>query len=266
MRRFFLTTILSMLSCINVMTARAINIPHSSLEERTSSFCGTNDDWVILGEVTLSNYDSGYEPIIAKLHVREIAKNLIYRVEYQGGFYATIWHGESKTYHVTINGKIYRCDVPVNSTINESKSEKSAIFVGKWVYSGSDWYVDISFINGSYSFRFNPNIAIVSRKEVLNGIEFTYVENKDYSLELDEGEYYYTKGSQYADKGYSPNGTYKYDQEIVYTTATITFSDKAPVYKTVKTHTYYLWREERIYAETDTAYNHPIFSTELTRY
>ena len=248
------------------MTAKAINIPHSYPEEGTGSFSEANDDWVLLGEVTLSNYDSGYEPIIAKLHVREIAKKLIYRVEYQGEFYATIWHGESKTYHVTINGKRYRCDVPVNSTINETESDNSSKFVGKWVFVDSDWYVDISFNNSRYSFRFNPDIAIVSRQEISNGIEFTYVNNKDYSLELDEGEYYFTKGNINADHGYSPNGTYKFDKEVEYITATITFSDKAPIHKPIKTHTYYYWRGKLTYAETYTDYNYPIFSTELTRY
>lgn len=266
MKRTLTTSIFLCLSYMNVMTARPITLPYSVPEERVNAFSEANDDWVLLGEVTLSNCHPGNESIIAKLHVREIAKKLIYRVEYQGEFYASTWHDESSTYHVTINGQTYRCDVPANSTTNETDREKSAKFVGKWMIIDPDWYVDISFHDDRYCFRFNPNIAIVSRQEIANGIEFTYVENKDHSLELDEDEYYYTEGNKCADPGYQPYGKYKHDKEVEFTTKSITFSDKAPILKTIKTHTYYYWREKVIYAETDTAYSDPIFSCELIRY
>ena len=56
------------MSFINVMTADII--PYSYSEGRVNTFSKVNDDWIFLGEVTLSNYSSGYEPIIAKLYVR----------------------------------------------------------------------------------------------------------------------------------------------------------------------------------------------------
>ena len=92
-----------------------------------------DDDWILIGEVTLSNYNNSSETIKANLYAREIAKNLIYRVEYQGSYYATRWHDNSQTYHITINGKTYKCDVPVMSN-GSSSDNKTGLqrYVGVW--------------------------------------------------------------------------------------------------------------------------------------
>ncbi len=269
MRRTFLIAIFTSLSLINVMTAGAIT-PYTIPEERINTFSEVNDDWILLGEVTLSNYYSGYEPIIAKLYVREIARKLIYRVEYQGDFYATSWHDDSKTYHVTINSKTYRCDVPANSTENETESRNSANFVGKWRLGKLGWYVDISFSNGRYSFYLNPDIIkeIVEFQETSNGIVFTYVEKFDKRPELNRKgwRYYYDERDNKADPGYPTSGRYEYDREVVYYTASITLSDKAPVRKMIKMHTYYYLGTALTYADTDTDFNLPGFTAELTKY
>lgn len=269
MRRSFLTAIFTCLSFINVMTVWSIT-PYSFPDARVSAYTEVNDDWILLGEVTLSNYYSGYEPIIAKLYVREIAKKLIYRVEYQGEYYATRWHEDSKTYHVTINGKTYRCDVPVNSTENETESGNSAKFVGKWKLGRLGWYVDISFSNGRYSFNLNPDIIkeIVEFQETSNGIVFTYVEKFDKRPELNRKgwRYYYDERDNKADPGYPTSGRYEYDREVVYYTASITLSDKAPVRKMIKMHTYYYLGTALTYADTDTDFSLPGFTAELTKY
>ncbi len=265
MRRTFLTAIFTSLSFINVMTAGSIT-PYTFSEERINTFIEVNDDWILLGEVTLFNYYTGGEPIIAKLYVREIAKKLIYRVEYQGEFYATRWHDGSKTYHVTINSKTYRCDVPANSTENETDS--AAKFVGKWKWGKLGWYVDISFSNGRYSFYLNPDEVkeIVEFQETSNGIVFTYVEKFDKRPELNRKgwQYYYDERDNNADPGYPTSGEYKYDREVVYYTASITLSDKAPVLKMIKMHTYYYLGTALTYADTD--FSLPGFTAELTKY
>ena len=102
-----------------------------------TSYNSTNitadDDWILIGEVTLSNYYNSRETVKANLYVREIAQNLIYRLEYQGSFYATRWHNDSNTYHVTINGITYRCDVPATSTGNDDATPTTKkAFEGVW--------------------------------------------------------------------------------------------------------------------------------------
>ncbi len=269
MKRTLITSIFICLSFINVMTLWSFN-SHSFTGKRINVFSEVNDDWILIGEVSLSNYNSGYEPITAKLYVREIAKELIYRVEYQGAFYATRWHDDSKTYHVTINGKTYRCDVPVNSTENETESGNSAKFVGKWKLGHLGWYMDISFNNGRYSFNLNPDLIgeIVEFQETSNGIVFTYVEKFDKRPELNRKgwRYYYDERDNKADPGYPTSGRYEYDREVVYYTASIALSDKAPVRKMIKMHTYYYLGTALTYADTDTDFNMPGFTTELTKY
>jgi len=268
MKRTFLTAIFTCLSFVNVMTAWS-NTPYLFPKERVNIFNEVNDNWILLGEITLANDYSGYEPIIAKLYIREIAKNLIYRVEYQGEFYATRWNDDSKTYHVTINGKTYRCDVPVNSPESESESGNSAKFVGKWKLRRLGWYVDISFSNGRYSFNLNPDIIkeIVEFQETSNGIVFTYVEKFDKRPELNRKglRYYYDERDNKADPGYPTSGRYEYDREIVYYTTSITLSNKAPVWKMIKMHTYYYLGTALTYADVDTDFA-PGFTVELTKY
>ncbi len=247
----------------------AYSRPSSSPKERGNTYTEVNDDWILLGETTLATYSSDTSPINAKLYVREIAKKLIYRVEYQGQFYATQWHKDSQTYYVTINGKTYKCEVPVNSVENETESRNSAKFVGKWKWGEGGWYVDISFSNGRYSFILNPNIIkeIVDFQETSNGIVFTYVVKYDKRPELNRKgwEYYYDERDNNADPGYPTSGRYKYDREVVYYTASITLSDKAPVRKMIKMHTYYYLGTALTYADTDTDFG-PGFTDKLTKY
>lgn len=230
-----------------------------------------DDGWILIGEVTLSNYYLGNEPIVAKLYVREIAKKLIYRVEYQGVFYATRWHEKSNTYHVTINGETYIYDDPANYTNKETDSGNSAKFVGKWkLRDFPGWYVDISFSNGRYSFNLNPDkiTEIVEFQETSNGVVFTYVEKFDKRPELNRKgwRYYYNERDNNADPGYPTSGRYEYDREVVYYTASITLSDMAPVRKMIKMHTYYYLGTALTYADTDTDFSMPGFTAELTKY
>lgn len=91
-----------------------------------------DDNWILIGEVTLSNYNNSSETIKANLYVREVANSLIYRVEYQSSYYATRWHDYSNTYHVTINGTTYRCDVPSVSKGNTPTEQAQNKYVGVW--------------------------------------------------------------------------------------------------------------------------------------
>ena len=268
MKRFLFTAIFTSMSFINVMTADII--PYSYSEGRVNTFSKVNDDWIFLGEVTLSNYSSGYEPIIAKLYVREIARKLIYRVEHQGVFYATIWHDNSKTYHVTINSKTYICDVPANYTENETESRNSANFVGKWRFVGKqEWYVDISFSNGRYSFYLNPDMVneIVDVKETSNGIVFTNVQKFDKRPELNRGglRCYCDERDNSADPGYPTSGRFEYDRIVVYYTESINLSDKAPVWKRMKQQNCFYLGTALTYACTDTDFSFPGFTAELTK-
>ena len=106
--------------------------PHSSTSNSVTQL-SNDDSWILIGEITLSNYYNSNETIQADLYVIELGNSLIYRVGYNGSYYATRWHDYSQTYHVTINGTTYRCDVPAIS--DGAKSESSTglqRFVGVW--------------------------------------------------------------------------------------------------------------------------------------
>lgn len=125
------------ISLIIVSTTAIITLSswdYSPLEATSlnSTSIAVDDDWILIGEVTLSNYNNSSETIKANLYVREFAKNLIYRVEYQGSYYATRWHDYSNTYHVTINGITYRCDVPSISNSNSSANQSPNKLIGVW--------------------------------------------------------------------------------------------------------------------------------------
>lgn len=269
MRRFFLLAIFTCLSFINVMTAWS-NTPYSFPEERINTFAEVNDDWILLGEVTLSNYYSGYEPIIAKLYVREIAKKLIYRVEYQGEFYATRWHDDSKTYHVTINGKTYRCDVPVSTSDNDKEKSKSAKFVGKWGSGGSNWLVEISYDGGSYHFKLNTSNdytrSVISENS--NEVIYTWEWKIDHSIELRKKGWrcYSDERNNDADPGYPTSGRYEYDREVVLYTESISLQDSGPLLKGIKKHCYYYLQGILTYAETNTDFSTHDFPITLKRF
>lgn len=111
--------------------------PWESASHNSTSLTA-DDDWILIGEVTLSNYYNSSETIKANLYVREVANNLIYRVEYEGSYYATRWHDYSNTYHVTINDKTYRCDVPATSS--ETSPTKNT-FEGVWNATDNEGYI-----------------------------------------------------------------------------------------------------------------------------
>ena len=122
-----------------------------------------DDDWILIGEVTLSNYNNSSETIKANLYAREIAKNLIYRVEYQGSYYATRWHDNSQTYHITINGKTYKCDVPVMSN-GSSSDNKTGLqrYVGVWKSTAKELSTGTDF--GDIHISVKDNKLLVQQK------------------------------------------------------------------------------------------------------
>lgn len=138
--------ILSTLSLIFASATTIISLSswdYAPLEptSHNSTNITADENWILIGEVTLSNNNNSSETIKANLYVREIANNLIYRVEYQGTYYATRWHDYSKTYHVTINGITYRCDVPAVSTGNNNETTTKKVFEGVWNATDNDGYI-----------------------------------------------------------------------------------------------------------------------------
>lgn len=224
----------------------------------------TEEDWILIGEVTLSNIHGYSDTIIAQLYVREIANKLIYRVGYKGDFYSTRWHDESKTYRVTVNGKTYRCDVPVNSSSSEDDSKEHK-FVGiwKWFSSGS-WYVDITYNNGKYSFNLNPVEVqeIADFQEVSNGIRFVSVQKYDKRPELNRKgwKYYIDDRDNKAAPGYPTTGQYKYDRTVVYYTMSITLTGSAPVHRVEMMHKYYYLDGILTYEDIDTDFPSSAFT------
>lgn len=251
------------------MTAWSIT-PYSFPSERVIAFTEVNDEWILLGEVTLSNYYTGYEPITAKLYVREIAKKLIYRVEYQGEFYATRWHDVSKTHHVTINGKTYRCDVPISSSDDNNEKNKSAKFVGRWGSDSSNWLVEISYNGGSYSFKLNISNdytrTVISEKS--NEVIYTSEWKIDHSPELRKKGWrcYYDERDNNADPGYPTSGRYEYDREVIIYTESISLHDAGPLLKGIKMHCFYYLQGTLTYAETSTDFSTHDFPITLTRF
>lgn len=133
MKKALFTLSLIVLSATAIITLCSWDSAPLKATSHNSANKTADDDWILIGEVTLSNYNNSSETIKANLYVREVAKNLIYRVEYQGTYYATRWHDFSQTYHITINGKTYRCDVPAMSN-GLSSDNKSGLqrYVGVW--------------------------------------------------------------------------------------------------------------------------------------
>lgn len=137
MKKYLSTLLLITISIVSIVTLCSWSYS-KNLDTQQLFVIGTDDEWILIGEVTLSNYYESSETIKANLYVREVANNLIYRVEYQGAYYATRWHDYSKTYHVTINDKTYRCDVPATSS--ETSPTKNT-FEGVWNATDNEGYV-----------------------------------------------------------------------------------------------------------------------------
>lgn len=132
MKKHLSTLLLTIVSIAIIATLSSWSYAPKNLNLQQLSTAEVGGDWILIGEVTLSNYNNSSETIKANLYVREVANNLIYRVEYQGTYYATRWHDYSNTYHVTINEKTYRCDVPALSNGNTSNNQSQNKFVGVW--------------------------------------------------------------------------------------------------------------------------------------
>lgn len=146
MKKYLSTLLLITISIVSIVTLCSWSYS-KNLDTQQLSVIGSDDEWILIGEVTLSNYNNSNETIKANLYVREIGQKLIYRIEYQGSYYATRWHDYSQTYHVTINEKTYRCDVPAISNGGPSDNKTGLQrFVGVWKSSETDFGdIQISF-------------------------------------------------------------------------------------------------------------------------
>ena len=177
MKRFLFTLLIILVSSTAIIALCSWYYAPLESASHSSANISTEDDWILIGEVTLSNYNNSSETIKVNLYVREVANNLIYRVEYQGTYYATRWHDYSNTYHVTINGITYRCDVPAVSTGNDNETPKTKkVFEGVWDATDKDGYISSIFItsNGekylvkikSYNKLFTTNDAYVNNGKI----------------------------------------------------------------------------------------------------
>lgn len=218
-----------------------------------------DDDWILLGETPLSNYYQNDDVITAKLYLREIATKIIYRVEYQARYYATRWDKDSKSLIVTINEKTYKCDVPTQSEVDDDEKNESAKFVGKWGFSGvEEWFVEITYKNGDYSFFLNPYYPYLDGEVVekhVTATEFIYTKKSetDYRPKMrSKGwNYMYDDCDKNADIGYPKTGQYKYDKDVMYSTISISLTGNVPTYGVKKFHTYYYYQGTLTYADTD---------------
>lgn len=177
MKRSLPTILLIIVSATAIISLCSWDYAPLEPTSHNSTNITADENWILIGEVTLSNYNNSSETIKANLYVREIANNLIYRVEYQGTYYATRWHDYSKTYHVTINGITYRCDVPAVSTGNDNETPKTKkVFEGVWNATDKDGYISSISItsNGekylvkikSYNKLFTTNEAYVNNGKI----------------------------------------------------------------------------------------------------
>lgn len=75
-----------------------------------------DDDWILVGEVVLSvSYRQVSNTVKANLYIREVANKIIYRIEYNGNFYA-VGKGYNEVdnvtyYYVTIGNVTYYFNV-----------------------------------------------------------------------------------------------------------------------------------------------------------
>lgn len=72
----------------------------------------TNDDeWILVGEVVLTYFKDYEDTLKANLYIREVAHKIIYRIEYNGKFYAIrkFYQEDDRDtrYLVTIEDKSY---------------------------------------------------------------------------------------------------------------------------------------------------------------
>lgn len=167
MKRFLFTLLLILVSSTVIISLCSWDYASLESASHSSANITADEDWILIGEVTLSNYNNSSETIKANLYVREVANNLIYRVEYQGTYYATKWHDNSNTYHVTINEKTYRCDVPALSNGNSPNNQSHNKFVGVWksTEKGPRDFGDIQISNkdGKYLVQIKKSYGLQSK-------------------------------------------------------------------------------------------------------
>ena len=266
MRRFITAVFMISVALVNVTLADTL-AESSFTKQSLSQTPSVDEGWVFIVEVTLTK---NVLSITAKLYVREIGKSIIYRVEYKGEYYAVGWDDESKTYCVTINEIKYKCNIPATSDETKTVDDSPTKFVGKWAIGNNGWLVDISFINGRYSFYLNPDIIedVVDYQETSNGIVYTYVEKFDHRSELNKKgwRYYYDDRDNNADPGYPTSGRYEYDRTVVYYTESISLSGEAPLCKKIKMQSFYYLGTALTYADTDTDFSLPGYTRELIPY
>ena len=133
------------------------NAPLKSSASSSTYLITTDDDWILIGEISLYTGipgTVGYKQLPARLYVRTLADKLIYRVEYNGKYYAPRFDASTKTHSVTINEITYRCDVPVGS--NDGNGEEGTTkkgFEGTWNATDNDSYISsISITNNGDKF------------------------------------------------------------------------------------------------------------------
>lgn len=217
------------------------------------------EEWILLGETPLSNYSQNDDVITAKLYLREIATKLIYRVEYQGRFYATRWDKELKSLLVTINEYTYKCDLPHGLENDENESNVKANLVGKWGFNNDgDWFIDISFKNGEYSFFLNPYSSFSDGEIVEQNVtatEFIYTKKQETDhrpkMRSKGWNYMYDDCDENADIGFPKTGQYKYDTDVLFSTISISIIGDVPAYSVKKFHSYYYYQGSLTYAETE---------------
>lgn len=182
MKRYLFTLSLIFVSLTAIISLCSWD--YAPLESTSHNASGTtaDEDWILIGEVTLSNYNTG-ETIKGNLYVREIANKLIYRVEYQGSYYATRWHDSFQIYLVTINGKNYKCDVPAISNGNTSTDQPQNTFIGVWKAVDRDFGdIQISNKDGKLFVQMKKTNGLQSKFATCNNnyIEWSIDLNVDY--------------------------------------------------------------------------------------
>ena len=181
-----------------------------------------------------------------------------YLVRLHGGYPRT-FPPAPKSLLVTINENTYKCDVPTQSEVDDDGKNESAKFVGKWGFSGvEEWFVEITYKNGDYSFFLNPYYPYLDGEVVekhVTATEFIYTKKSetDYRPQMrSKGwSYMYDDCDKNADIGYPKTGQYKYDKDVLYSTISISMTGTAPTYCVKKFHTDYYYQESLTYAETE---------------
>ena len=87
MKRYLFTLSLIILSATAIISLSSWEYAPLESSSHNSTNITADEEWILIGEVTLSEYNNNSGTIKANLYVREIAKNLIYRVEYKGSYY-----------------------------------------------------------------------------------------------------------------------------------------------------------------------------------